>query len=440
MSVFMIVATCLVVAALLFVIPPLFRRDEGEELERREVNISIYKNQMIELDEDLAAGDITQEHYDKSRQEIERRLLEDASVAEAGKATTNKNISIASALVVLIAVPVASSILYSDLGNQAALNPENHKQPTMAGGNSPHGDTANMAAQIEAMVAGLAQRLEQNPEDIEGWVMLARSFSVLGRYQEAAQAYEKSIQFVGDNPDILSDYADAMAMANGGSLEGKPMTLLQRAVGIDPNHQKAFWLLGTGLFERGDFVGAIEHWEHLKNLLPADSEDAAAIRDSISEAGNYLKRQQNGEFGPAPKATTLADTMSGAGSAAIAAITAKPAVKAKVSGVVTVDAALAGKFSPDDTLFVFAKAVNGPPMPLAIVKAKAADLPLEFSLDESMAMMPSMSMAKYREVSIGARIAKGGDAIAKAGDLEGEIPVVAVGSEGLELHINSVIQ
>ncbi len=438
MTVFWVVTAFLVAAALLFVVPPIFRRDEGEELERREVNITIYKNQLAELEEDFAAGDITQEHYDKSRQEIERRLLEDASVAEKGKAKSGgKGLAMGTAAAVAVAIPVIAYTMYMDLGNQDALDPNKHMQQSMVSGDSPHGDQTNMAAQIEMMVANLAQRLQENPQDIEGWVMLARSFSVLGRYQEAVQAYEKAIQFVGDDPNILTDYADAIAMSSGESLEGKPLQLLQKAVSLDPNNQKALWLIGTALFERGDFTGAIEHWEHLLNILPAGSDDAGAMRGNIAEARNYLERQRKGEFGAAPPVTSLDDTLSGSGSAKI---DHAPAKVAKVSGTITIDEKLAGKVDAGDTLFVFAKAVRGPPMPLAIIKGSAKELPIEFTLDETMAMMPAMSLAKFNEVVIGARVSKGGNAIAQSGDLEGYVAKpVTVGSEGVEVRIDTVV-
>ena len=432
MTVFWLVVAFLIVAALLFVIPPLFRRENVAEIERRAINVTIYKNQLAELEADLAASAVSQEQYAKSRQEIERRLLEDAAVTERGASTSSKGLTAGTAIFTVVAVPVMAVWLYSYLGNLDGLAPEKYAQQTI-GGESPHGDDANMAQQIEAMVLQLAQRLSQNPQDIEGWVMLGRSYSVLGRYQEAVQAYEKAIQFVGEDPGILADYADAIAMANGGSLEGKALQLLKKSVSIDPSNQKALWLIGTALFERGDFVGAIEHWTHLQSLFAPGSEDAASMGANIAEARSYRERQLAGEFGPAPQTTSLADTMSAGGDSSVLS------APATVSGTVIISDALADQFDAGDTLFVFAKASNGPPMPLAIIRAKAGDLPLEFTLDESMAMMPTMSLAKFDEVVVGARISKGGDAIANSGDLQGELQSVAVGSNGLEIRIDSVV-
>lgn len=429
MTVFWIVVACLIGAALLFVVPPLFlRKESAAEVERRAVNISIYKNQLEELDIDLEAGDVSQEHYDKSRAEIERRLLEDVAAADQASGNSSKGLTVVTAGVVALAIPLVALVMYDSLGSPDAMDPQKLAQPAA----SPHGDETNMAQQIEMMVSKLAQRLEENPQDIEGWVMLGRSMSVLGRYNEAVMAYEKAVQFAGEDPNVLADYADALAMAGGESLEGRPMEMLQRALAIDPNNQKALWLGGTGLFERGDFAGAIEYWGRLMRMLSPDSEDYEAMRANIAEAESYRQRQLAGEFGPAPTQQALPDAQAAADQTAMAA-------PARVSGRVSIAADLKDKAAADDTLFIFARAVSGPPMPLAVLPLKAGDLPLEFSLDETMAMMPSMSLASVGQVVVGARVSKSGNAIPQSGDLEGMTGAIAVGSEGFEIVIDSVV-
>ncbi len=429
MTLFWVVAACLIGAALLFVIPPLFmRRRADAELARSGMNISIYKNQLTELDVDLAAGDVDQIHYDKSRQEIERRLLEDTAMAEQAAVNSGKTLNIATTAVLVLAVPLAAVSLYLQLGTPAAIDPATHvAQPSDA---SPHGQTeADMQAQIQGMVGKLEQRLQENPSDIEGWVMLGRSFSVLGRYDEAVAAYKKSMQFVGEDATLLSDYADAMAMANGGNLAGEPTELLEKALKIEPQNQKVLWLLGTAHFEQGDFVSAITLWKRLEQLIPVGSEDAQAMAANIAEAESYRKRQLNGEFGAIPAASAVDESTAPAN-----------AVAAQISGTVTLSPALAAKVAPGDTLFIFAKAVSGPPMPLAIIRTQAGSLPLTFTLDESQAMMPNMSLAKFDQVLVGARISKSGDAIAASGDLQGASKgPVAVGTTGLTIQIDTVV-
>lgn len=426
MTLFWIVAVCLIAAALLFVVPPLFQRKARAEVERAALNVAIYKNQLQELEDDLANGDVSQEHYDGSREEIERRLLEDTAIAESGQRDGSKGLNVGVAAVTAVAVPVLAVFLYFDLGTPEAMDPQQRMAQTQT---SPHGDETNMAQQIEMMVGRLAERLRENPQDIEGWVMLGRSMSVLGRFDEAVLAYENAMQFAGEDPNVLTDYADALAMAGDQSLDGRPTELLRKALSIDPNNQKALWLMGTGLFERGDFAGAIEHWSHLLEQLPSGSEDADVMRANIQEAESYRERQLAGEFGPAPETQSLPET----------AAAAPTVAEARVAGRVSIAAGLESQMSPGDTLFVFARAVDGPPMPLAIVRTTAAELPLEFTLDQAMAMMPGMSLATVDRVMIGARISSSGNAMPQSGDLQGTTGPVAVGSEGLEVVIDSVV-
>jgi cytochrome c-type biogenesis protein CcmH len=286
-----------------------------------------------------------------------------------------------------------------------------------------------MADQIEMMIGKLAERLQQNPDDAEGWVMLGRSYSALRRYKEAVKAFEKAAPLAGENAAVLADYADAMAMATDKKLNGKPMQLLEKALSIDPDNKKALWLAGTGLFELGDFAGAINYWQRLSDTLSPDSEDRQVMENNIAEARSYRKRQLAGELGAVP-ATSQASQKTAS---------AQALAKAKITGTVSLSANLEDKTSPSDTLFVFARAVSGRPIPLAIIRTQVSDLPMQFTLDESQAMTPTLSLANFDQVVVGARISKTGEALPQSGDLQGLIQDVAVGSDGLEIIIDSVV-
>ena len=438
MTVFWIVAVLLMAAALLFALPPLFLRRTGGDVERRAVNVSVYRHQLDELENDLLAGEISEEHYQKSRQEIERRLLEDAQGADRAAAGEHGAVRGITAGVVGLGVPVFAVVLYWQLGNPQGLDPE----AVLMAQTPPHGDMSNAQAQIEMMVGGLAERLRNDPSDIEGWVMLGRSLNVLGRYDQAAEAFSKAAMFVGNDPNVLADYADALAMASNQSLRGKPMELLSQALSIDPNHQKALWLLGTGYFEQGDFGAAIQYWERLQSLLPAGSEDAQVMAANLQEARSYLERARQGEFGDLPQSESVPIADNGvaqSASASSSGAAASASASASVSGVISLSPELQDKVEPNDTLFVYARAVSGPPMPLAIIKTQVADLPLSFSLDESQAMMPTLSLANVAEVIVGARVSKSGDAIAQSGDFQGLSEPVAVGSRDLQISIDTVV-
>jgi len=437
MTVFWIIVAALVAASLLFVIPPMFqRRENAEEVDRKAVNVAIYKNQLVELSNELHSGEIGEEQYALTKAEIERRLLEDAEknsqvMADLSDDREHSGLSKITAVFVVIAIPLLTFGMYSKVGSLEGLDPS---AAVMVEEDSPHGGENDMAMQIEKMVGQLSERLQKDPTDIEGWVMLGRSLNVLGRYDQAVEAFSRAEQFAGEDPDVLADYADALAMASGTeSLDGEPLRLLKQAVTLDPFHQKSLWLLGTAMFEKGDFRAAIDYWTRLQNQLQPGSEDSNVMRANIQEAHKYQARKERGEFGeydPAAESIPQSD---------MAVEQAESSASYTITGSVKLAAELAANVAPDDTLFVFARAVSGPPMPLAIIRTQVKDLPMEFSLDETMAMMPTMSLAKFSEVVVGARISKTGDAIPQSGDMQVLSDAVSVGAEGVNLVIDSIV-
>ncbi len=273
------------------------------------------------------------------------------------------------------------------------------------------------AEQIEQMVAKLAQRLESAPEDPAGWSMLGRSYAALGRFKEAADAYKQAVNQVPADPQLLADYADALGMAQGRSLKGEPSRLIARALAADPDHFKSLALAGTAAFEARDYPAAIRHWERLAKKIPPDSEFAQSIADSLAEA-----RQLAGAAAPSKAQVPQA------------------AVDPVIRGTVRLSPKLAAQVSPDDTLFVFARAVNGPRIPLAVKRFRAAQLPVEFVLDKAAAMSPEMTLAQHSEVTVGARISKSGSPGSKSGDLEGfRQPVKVGGSSAIEIVIDTLV-
>nr|HET7858471.1 tetratricopeptide repeat protein [Caldimonas sp.] len=289
--------------------------------------------------------------------------------------------------------------------------------------------------QIQAMVDQLAARLEKNPNDAKGWVMLARSYTVLGRFEQALPAYAKAVELVPDNAQILADYADTVAATKGTTNNPQTIALIDRALALDPKHPKALALSGTLAFERGDYVKAIADWQTIVDLLPPGSEFAERIRSSIADArerataaGTALPAAASASAAVAARAPTATTTAPGKSAANAGA----------VSGVVTLDPALAAQASPDDAVFVFARPAGGR-MPLAVLRKTVRDLPLSFTLDDSMAMSPAAKLSSATQVTVGARISKSGTAIAQPGDLAGETTGVAPGATGVAVRIGSVV-
>jgi cytochrome c-type biogenesis protein CcmH len=420
-----IIAASLVAVALAFVLTPLLRARKSESSAAAQpLNVAVYRDQLAELEADRHAGTLTGEHYERARLELEQRLLEDVGdkdTRDNGTPAAGALRSRGAAVVVGLAVPLLAVGLYFTVGTPRALAPLAPPQ------DASHGVSGE---QIQAMVTKLAERMKQNPEDAKGWFMLGKSYSVLGRFDDAVAAYAQAEKRNPADAQLLADYADALAMANGRTLSGEPEKLVLRALKINPDHAKSLALAGTAAFDRKDYAGAIRHWERLVAQAPPGSEMARGVQSGIDEARGLLGRGALGTPAAAEKPV--------AGNAASAAPTT--AGGKGVSGKVTLAPALAAKAGPGDTLFVFARAAQGPRMPLAILRRKVSDLPLVFTLDDSLAMSPQMRLSGVPQVIIGARISKSGDATPRSGDLQGASQPVGNAARDVTVVIDTEVQ
>jgi cytochrome c-type biogenesis protein CcmH len=392
MIAFWLSGAALVVAALAIVLRPWYWKRAGTEVSRPAANLSIYRDQLRELDSDLASGKLARADHERARIDLESRLLEDVRAREEpkGRQPVRRGIAIA----VGVGVPLVAFVVYFWIGNPAAI-----REPA---------EHAVSLAQIEAMVDRLGARMRENPGDANGWQLLARSYGVLGRFEDSAKAYEKAVALVPGDAQLLADYADALAMARGGRLEGEPEKLIERALKADPSNLKALALAGTAAFARKDYAGAAAYWQRMLPHVAPDSEDARSIQANIDEARSFLKD--------------------------------KPAAVAGLAGTVSLAPTLKGKASADDVVFVFARATEGPPMPLAVARTRVRDLPYRFQLDDSMAMTPALKLSAFPKVTVTARISRGGAPTAQPGDLQGVVGPVANDSRGVQLVIDSVVR
>jgi cytochrome c-type biogenesis protein CcmH len=389
MTLFWILGALLAAGALALAARPLWRRSAPAAPSSEAVNAAVFRDQLRELDADLAAGTLARENYDLAREEIQRRVLEDLSV-EPKAATGGGNRFVAYSL---LTVPLVACVVYLAVGSPGAIVPP--QDPTQA--------------QIEGMVERLAARLQNQPDDVEGWKMLGRSYGVLGRFPEAADAYARAAARAPRDADLLVDFADVLAMANGQRLDGEPEQLVARALAIDPNNLKGLALSGTAAFVRGDYARAVAQWERMLPLVGGDSEDARVLRGNIAEA-----RAKAGASGD------------------------KAGPAAKLAGSVSLSPRLKGQASPEDTVFIFARAAEGPRVPLAVLRKKVRELPVSFALDDSMAMAPGLNLSAFPRVVVSARISKSGNAASQPGDLEGASAVVANNAVGVKVVIDGV--
>jgi cytochrome c-type biogenesis protein CcmH len=411
MTTFAVVAVVLVLVALAWVLVPLMGVRRGHGIERTASNVQILRDQLAELDRDLAAGTLSGAQYDQAREELQRRVLEE-SVPAGGAASPGQD-GRWTAVILAVGVPIAAVLLYLQLGNLQVFAPQ---------ASGP--EHALNAQEIEGLVAKLEARLRDHP-DPEGYVILARSYTAMQRFPEAVSAFERAGDVVMQNPDILADYADALAASTGGDLSGKPLELIKRALALEPNHLKSLALAGTEAFNRRDFKTAVSYWERMRPLVPADSAYGQSVASSIAEA-----RKLGGIDG----APTLAAPAAPPAHVAVAA-----EGNARVTGVVTLAPEVAAKAKPDDTLFIFARAASGPRMPLAIMKRQVKDLPVKFSLDDSMAMTPAMKLSNFPDVVVGARVSQSGTAAPRSGDLEGLSGTIKVGAQDVAIVIDKVV-
>ncbi len=419
---FVFLAVLMTLAAVLWVVVPLMRRRASPAgAGNGASNLAILRAQLAELEADLGAGTLSAEKYASARAELERRVLEEGEVGQAGTFAESPGGRTVAALLAIL-IPAVALSMYLWIGQPDGLRPE-----------ALPAEQQVTSAEVDEMVARLAERLAKNPDDPRGWMMLARSYYVLQRMPEAVAAFEKAAKTITDDADFLADYADALAMSQGRKLEGKALELVTAALKIDPVHPKALAMAGSAAFFRKDYPGALAYWEKLLPLLPADSEMGKSIAGGIAEARELggIKAPSGAAVKPVARAETKAVTPKAAEGRAVAG--------ASVSGRVTLSPGLAAKAGAQDTLFIVARAVNGPRIPLAVLRKRVSDLPLEFVLDDALAMSPELKLSAFAEVTVSARISKSGNAISQSGDLQGTSSPVKVGAKGVAIAIDSVV-
>ncbi len=419
MMVFWLVAVLLIAVALLFLLPPLIQKLRGDSdedvFDRNELNAAIFKDQVTELERDLSAGIVSQEQFEIARHDLERGFLQDAHGETNGETSapvsqTDRVVGRSAAVVVTVLVPILAVSIYNMLGSgKAGLHPEDARPQVQAEG---HEGT------LEEQVRKLQDHLQQNPDDVEGWGMLARSYYFLKQYGAAAETFARTSMLIQDSDaGLLADYADALAMSNGRNMAGRPYELVKKALEIEPRLQKALWLAGTATYQSGNLEDTLGYWKRLLEIFPRGSENYLQMQKNIAEIQQKLGLPVDTEIQTA--------TIGGA----------------SISGVVRLDESLMQDVAIGDTLFVYARAASGPRMPLAIVRKTVKDLPFEFTLDDSMAMNPAMKLSSFQQVVVGARISKSGNALPQPGDLQVvSRPMSVDGVQGLELVINEVIQ
>ena len=404
MTTFLLLAALLLAGALLFLLPPLLgrrsRRSAAMATEDQAATaVAVLREQLTDLEAERAAGRVGDQTYLRSRDELERRVLEEGAQEAADHPAWHS--ARAWAVATALLVPVAALGLYLTLGNPEGLDPAK-----VAGG----GRQQFSQEQIEGMVATLAARMEKEPDNLEGWMMLARSYTMLGRPAEAEKAYRHLAEKMPDNAQVLADWADAMGAAQGRTQVGEPEKLITRALQLDPNNLKGLALAGSVAFEKGDYAAAARHWEKILTQLPPEEELAESVRASVAEA--------RAKAGLSPLAEAAPVTKAGL----------------KLTGEVKLAPALATQAKPEDTVFIFVRGEGGPP--IAALRVTVAQLPAKFDFAGAPLMLQGRPIPE--RVIVGARVSRSGQPAGAPGDLEGAVGPVAAGAQGVSVTVDKV--
>jgi cytochrome c-type biogenesis protein CcmH len=402
MIVFALIGALLVFLALYLLVPPLTRQQPLTVAQKTQKHIGTVRAELKKIKTDLDEGKVNQQAYNSVRQKLATQVLDEIESPEKINIETPPLRGKWAGGLVAFLIPTLALGLYWRLGKPELIDTSGTAATQSAG------DHGSDAGSIEEMVGSLEAKLKNQPEDAEGWYMLARSYMSMKRYPDAVKAMEKVVALEDNNANILMQYADALAMTNNGKVSGKPEKVILQALTIDPNHPEALWLAGIAAEEQQKHEKAIGHWEKALAQMQDNEESKQLLNQAITDAKSKMSsvRAANSEINNTANA---AEKIS------------KPKTNTNTS--ITVDVSLSPelmeKAKPGDTVFVFARALQGPPMPLAAQRRQVKDLPFSVTLDDSQAMMPNRKLSNFNQVIVGARISSSGNPIKQPGDLEG---------------------
>lgn len=424
----------MVIVALAFVLVPLLRTRHARsaDLSDHSSNVAIFRAQKREIESDLSQALISADERDQALRELAIRVAAEVSVdastidRAAGAPDTESKRAWIFAVIAAVGFPLSAVLAYGTIGTPSAITGSVVAAPAQTGQAAhpaaPGSEPPMSDRQIVAMVDSLAQKMAANPSDPKGWILLARSTTALGRFAEANKAYERALALQPNDANLLADYADAAVMGQQGRFDGKPYQIIQQALKIDPVNMKALALAGTAEMRMGNQAASLKHWEKIKSLVAKDSDDYREVEMIIAE----VKGGAPAAVAPAPAKVEVAATPSGGAE--------------RITGQVTIAPELLAKITPQDVLFVFARAVNGPKMPLAITRVPVPNKwPFVFELNDAMAMSPAMKLSAFPEVTIEARISKSGGAQMQPGDLGGQSAPLKPGTSNVAVTISRVV-
>lgn len=417
MLLFFLLSAALTLCVLALLLPAMARqRQHVDAIDRQQVNVAIARAQLDDLEQKVNDGELPSQEFHEERLRIEKDLAVDLGAAPASEQSDRGGWML---WPVAATVPVLAGVMYLSVGTPDAINPANRTANAPVQSQQVSGQPGQQTPDMREVAQRIEEQLAQQPDNATGWFMLGRARMALGEFPAAVEAIRRSLQLDNSNPEVIVRLADAIAMSQGGSLAGEPENLLGVALEMQPDNQQGLWLLGIAQNERSDHSAAIATWQKLLPLLQGDQQSQQQVQQLIDGARQSMSR---------PAAETTAAQNGG-----------DPAVSAGLTVNVQLKNGLGTELPADTAVFVYAKAANGPPMPLAVVRKTLADLPFTVLLSDADAMMPAMKLSAFDQVIVGARLSLSGDAIAQSGDIYGEVQDVVPGqAEQLTVEIATI--
>ncbi len=427
MTIFWVIAAIITIIVLLMLVLPMLRGNQHTDKtqDRTALNIQLIRDRLLEVERDYTEQRLSSAQYKIIKQELQLALAKDLQSApdqDFVQQPTDQGRWMA--WVVMLFVPILAVSLYWNYGDSRGFD-----LPEITQAQANQSEQQPSAESIEKMVDSLAARLKQNPDDQQGWFMLGRSYMVMGRYAEASNAYAQLQKLVGDNANVLLQHAQAKVMSNGGQWDSSSIALLDKASKLEPENPVVLSLSGLRAAQQGKTDTAVGLWRKAQNAMQPDSEEYNELDKMIASINNNgaskteniqpVQTTESAKNPPQTNTTTSAST-----------------IEVKVS----IAPELLAKTSSEQTIFIFAQALSGPPMPIAVARKKVSELPVVVTLDDSMAMMPTRKLSSFEQVRIAARISQSGSAMPSAGDLEGKVePVDIAKTKSVSVVIDQVL-
>lgn len=421
MITFVLLVAIIIIACLAIMLRPLLKSKSSNALDRDSQNILFARNRLAELKQQLENKEIDQKEYEALRLEIETSLLHDINItndiSDTDEPSANKESNAVLITLLCTLIPFATLFVYQVTGTPAALISDNISTPENAIGEKG----------VDELIAGVEQRLQENPNDLQGWTILAQTYLTLGRYQDAIKANQNILQIAGESAAVYTQLADASAMLAGGNLAGQPNEYLQKALSIDAQYPQALWLAGLGAAQIGDTQTANSHWNKLLPLLANSPQQQQELREIIAQTNAETAQLEPNiaQQAQAQEIPTDGDTV-----VEFTGLTVQ----------VSLDPNIQSQTDSTDSVFVFARAKNGPPAPLAVKRLTISDLPATVSLSDNDAMIEQFKLSLFENVVVVARVSKSGNPIAQVGDFESlEYESSNSNDETIELIISELV-